>query len=178
MRVVLVIDGVRWSAELALRVNAQVNGACTCASAASAFPEKPAPSADPTTPPLVLGESSSGSPERAGPCSHRRCRARHGRSSAAAGPTSAPETTSPERSRHCTSAARASRFRPHTEPSACRRRRATRPARSSSRTSGSTQKGVRRRQATTQQPRDVLLQMITESTLELRDHIDDVALLA
>ena len=40
------------------------------------------------------------------------------------------------------------------------------------------QKGVRRRQATTQQVRDVLLQMVTERTPELRDHIDDVALLA
>ena len=40
------------------------------------------------------------------------------------------------------------------------------------------QKGVRRRQATTQQLRDVLLQMVTERTPELRDHIDDVALLA
>jgi two-component system, cell cycle response regulator len=38
------------------------------------------------------------------------------------------------------------------------------------------QKGVRRRQATTQQVRDVLLQMVTERTPELRDHIDDVAL--
>jgi two-component system cell cycle response regulator len=40
------------------------------------------------------------------------------------------------------------------------------------------QKGVRRRQATTQQVRDVLLQMVTERVPELRDHIDDVALLA
>ena len=40
------------------------------------------------------------------------------------------------------------------------------------------QKGVRRRQATTQQVRDVLLQMVTERTPELRDHIDDVALMA
>jgi two-component system, cell cycle response regulator len=40
------------------------------------------------------------------------------------------------------------------------------------------QKGVRRRQATTQQVRDVLLQMVTERTPELRDHVDDVALLA
>ncbi|HEX6652499.1 MAG TPA: HD domain-containing phosphohydrolase [Thermoleophilaceae bacterium] len=40
------------------------------------------------------------------------------------------------------------------------------------------QKGVRRRQATTQQVRDVLLQMISERTPELRNHIDDVALLA
>lgn len=40
------------------------------------------------------------------------------------------------------------------------------------------QKGVRRRRQTTQQVRDVLLQMITERTPELRDHIDDVALLA
>jgi two-component system, cell cycle response regulator len=40
------------------------------------------------------------------------------------------------------------------------------------------QKGVRRRQATTQQVRDVLLQMVTERTPELRDHIDDVALFA
>jgi two-component system cell cycle response regulator len=40
------------------------------------------------------------------------------------------------------------------------------------------QKGVRRRQATTQQVRDVLLQLVTERTPELRDHIDDVALLA
>ena len=40
------------------------------------------------------------------------------------------------------------------------------------------QKGVRRRQATTQQVRDVLLQMVSERTPELRDHIDDVALLA
>ena len=40
------------------------------------------------------------------------------------------------------------------------------------------QKGVRRRQATTQQLRDVLLQMVSERTPELRDHIDDVALLA
>jgi two-component system, cell cycle response regulator len=40
------------------------------------------------------------------------------------------------------------------------------------------QKGVRRRQATTQQVRDVLLQMVTERTPELRHHIDDVALLA
>jgi two-component system, cell cycle response regulator len=40
------------------------------------------------------------------------------------------------------------------------------------------QKGVRRRQATTQQLRDVLLQMVTERTPELRDHIDDVGLLA
>jgi two-component system, cell cycle response regulator len=40
------------------------------------------------------------------------------------------------------------------------------------------QKGVRRRQATTQQVRDVLLQMVSERTPELRHHIDDVALLA
>jgi len=40
------------------------------------------------------------------------------------------------------------------------------------------QKGVRRRQATTQQVRDVLLQMVTERTPELRDHIDHVALFA
>ena len=40
------------------------------------------------------------------------------------------------------------------------------------------QKGVRRRQATTRQVRDVLLQMISERTPELRHHIDDVALLA
>ena len=40
------------------------------------------------------------------------------------------------------------------------------------------QKGVRRRQATTQQVRDVLLQMVSERTPELRDHIDDVAMLA
>ena len=40
------------------------------------------------------------------------------------------------------------------------------------------QKGVRRRQATTQQVRDVLLQMVSERTPELRNHIDDVALLA
>jgi diguanylate cyclase (GGDEF)-like protein len=40
------------------------------------------------------------------------------------------------------------------------------------------QKGVRRRQATTQQVRDVLLQVVTERTPELREHIDDVALLA
>ena len=39
-------------------------------------------------------------------------------------------------------------------------------------------KGVRRRQATTQQVRDVLLQMVSERTPELRHHIDDVALLA
>ena len=37
------------------------------------------------------------------------------------------------------------------------------------------QKGVRRRQATTEQLRDVLLQMVTERTPDLRDHIDDVA---
>jgi diguanylate cyclase (GGDEF)-like protein len=40
------------------------------------------------------------------------------------------------------------------------------------------QKGVRRRQSTTQQVRDVLLQMVTERTPELRDHIDHVALFA
>jgi len=40
------------------------------------------------------------------------------------------------------------------------------------------QKGVRRRQATTRQVRDVLLQMVSERTPELRDNIDDVALLA
>ena len=40
------------------------------------------------------------------------------------------------------------------------------------------QKGVRRRQATTQQLRDVLLQMVSERTPELRDHIDDAAWLA
>jgi two-component system, cell cycle response regulator len=40
------------------------------------------------------------------------------------------------------------------------------------------QKGVRRRQATTQQVRDVLLQMVTERTPELRVQIDDVALFA
>jgi two-component system cell cycle response regulator len=40
------------------------------------------------------------------------------------------------------------------------------------------QKGVRRRQATTQQVRDVLLQMVSERTPELRHHIDDVASLA
>ncbi len=40
------------------------------------------------------------------------------------------------------------------------------------------QKGVRRRHATTRQVRDVLLQMVTERTPELRDQIDDVALLA
>jgi two-component system, cell cycle response regulator len=40
------------------------------------------------------------------------------------------------------------------------------------------QKGVRRRQATTQQLRDVLLQMVSERRPELRHHIDDVALLA
>ncbi len=40
------------------------------------------------------------------------------------------------------------------------------------------QKGVRRRHATTQQVRDVLLQMVTERTPDLRHHIDDVALLA
>jgi two-component system, cell cycle response regulator len=40
------------------------------------------------------------------------------------------------------------------------------------------QKGVRRRHATTRQVRDVLLQMISERTPELRHHIDDVALLA
>jgi two-component system cell cycle response regulator len=40
------------------------------------------------------------------------------------------------------------------------------------------QKGVRRRQSTTQQVRDVLLQMVTERTPELRVHIDDVALFA
>ena len=41
-----------------------------------------------------------------------------------------------------------------------------------------TQKGVRRRQATTAQVRDVLLQMVTERTPDLRHHIDDVAALA
>jgi two-component system, cell cycle response regulator len=41
-----------------------------------------------------------------------------------------------------------------------------------------TQKGVRRRQATTAQVRDVLLQMVSERTPDLRDHIDDVAALA
>jgi two-component system cell cycle response regulator len=40
------------------------------------------------------------------------------------------------------------------------------------------QKGVRRRQATTRQVRDVLLQMVSERTPDLRDHIDDVAALA
>jgi two-component system, cell cycle response regulator len=40
------------------------------------------------------------------------------------------------------------------------------------------QKGVRRRQATTRQLRDVLLQMVSERTPDLRDHIDDVAALA
>ena len=40
------------------------------------------------------------------------------------------------------------------------------------------QKGVRRRQATTRQVRDVLLQMVSERTPELRERIDDVALLA
>jgi two-component system, cell cycle response regulator len=40
------------------------------------------------------------------------------------------------------------------------------------------QKGVRRRQSTTRQVRDVLLQMVTERTPELRDHVDDVAALA
>jgi two-component system cell cycle response regulator len=40
------------------------------------------------------------------------------------------------------------------------------------------QKGVRRRQATTRQLRDVLLQMVSERTPELRHHIDDVASLA
>jgi two-component system, cell cycle response regulator len=40
------------------------------------------------------------------------------------------------------------------------------------------QKGVRRRQSTTRQVRDVLLQMVTERTPELRDHVDDVAVLA
>jgi two-component system, cell cycle response regulator len=40
------------------------------------------------------------------------------------------------------------------------------------------QKGVRRRQATTRQLRDVLLQMVSERTPELRDHVDDVATLA
>jgi two-component system, cell cycle response regulator len=40
------------------------------------------------------------------------------------------------------------------------------------------QKGVRRRQATTRQVRDVLLQMVSERTPELRDHVDDVATLA
>jgi diguanylate cyclase (GGDEF)-like protein len=40
------------------------------------------------------------------------------------------------------------------------------------------QKGVRRRRQTTEQVRDVLLQMVTERTPELRDHIDDVALYA
>jgi diguanylate cyclase (GGDEF)-like protein len=38
------------------------------------------------------------------------------------------------------------------------------------------QKGVRRRQATTEQLRDVLLQMVSERTPDLREHIDDVAL--
>jgi two-component system cell cycle response regulator len=41
-----------------------------------------------------------------------------------------------------------------------------------------TQKGVRRRQATTGQVRDVLLQMVSERTPDLRHHIDDVATLA
>ena len=40
------------------------------------------------------------------------------------------------------------------------------------------QKGVRRRQATTRQVRDVLLQMVSERTPELRHHVDDVATLA
>jgi two-component system cell cycle response regulator len=40
------------------------------------------------------------------------------------------------------------------------------------------QKGVRRRQATTRQVRDVLLQMVSERTPDLRHHIDDVAALA
>jgi diguanylate cyclase (GGDEF)-like protein len=40
------------------------------------------------------------------------------------------------------------------------------------------QKGVRRRQATTTQLRDVLLQMVSERTPDLREHIDDVAALA
>jgi two-component system, cell cycle response regulator len=40
------------------------------------------------------------------------------------------------------------------------------------------QKGVRRRQATTRQVRDVLLQMVSERTPALRDHVDDVATLA
>ncbi|HEX5980649.1 MAG TPA: diguanylate cyclase [Thermoleophilaceae bacterium] len=41
-----------------------------------------------------------------------------------------------------------------------------------------TQKGVRRRHATTAQLRDVLLQMVSERTPDLRHHIDDVAALA
>jgi two-component system cell cycle response regulator len=41
-----------------------------------------------------------------------------------------------------------------------------------------TQKGVRRRHATTAQVRDVLLQMVSERTPDLRHHIDDVAALA
>jgi two-component system cell cycle response regulator len=41
-----------------------------------------------------------------------------------------------------------------------------------------TQKGARRRHATTAQVRDVLLQMVSERTPDLRHHIDDVAALA
>jgi two-component system, cell cycle response regulator len=40
------------------------------------------------------------------------------------------------------------------------------------------QKGVRRRQATTRQVRDVLLQVVSERTPDLRDHVDNVASLA